>query len=139
LLFRVADIHRSIPLVNTPDTEGSHDIDATPSSTSSTYQQVSPPGPSTTLLPQYEFKSAKTTQKQTFCVDCKRDFGTTSNYGKHRRDKHEGKRYYCAHPGCSKNYQRPDMAKKHMQSCIFRSGDSIDAGIYKSPAGSASS
>ncbi|KAI0599949.1 hypothetical protein F4775DRAFT_101168 [Biscogniauxia sp. FL1348] len=53
--------------------------------------------------------------KKTFCDDCKHDFGTTSNYGKHRRDRHETVRYACCSPKCNRTFQRNDTLLKHQR------------------------
>ncbi|KAH6874066.1 hypothetical protein B0T10DRAFT_233545 [Thelonectria olida] len=51
--------------------------------------------------------------KKTYCDECQHDFGTTSNYGKHRRGpRHDNKRYECSFR-CGKSYLRNETRRRH--------------------------
>ncbi|ETS79165.1 hypothetical protein PFICI_09018 [Pestalotiopsis fici W106-1] len=57
--------------------------------------------------------SANIHGKVTFCVECNRDFKTTSNYGKHRKGPlHDNKRYPCAYD-CGRHFLRNDIRLRH--------------------------
>ncbi|KAI1337642.1 hypothetical protein F5Y15DRAFT_425679 [Xylariaceae sp. FL0016] len=51
--------------------------------------------------------------RSTYCDECQRDFKTTSNLGKHRRDVHEKMRYPCSFASCRKSFQRNTTRIKH--------------------------
>ncbi|KAI0535648.1 hypothetical protein GGR58DRAFT_504048 [Xylaria digitata] len=70
-------------------------------------------GPSSETSRTRPKRSSSAPVKKTFCDDCNRDFGTTSNLGKHNRDMHEKVRYLCQFPPCRKTYQRKDMRMRH--------------------------
>lgn len=53
-----------------------------------------------------------------FCSDCNRAFPSSSNYGRHMREKHTKIRHKCQL--CGKSYSRMDYSKRH--TCKPRSG-----------------
>ncbi|KAK9800087.1 putative C2H2-type domain-containing protein [Seiridium cardinale] len=59
-----------------------------------------------------ELKKSPSTGKKTFCDECGRDYKTTSNYGKHRADCHDKKRYACSYD-CGKDFLRNETRLRH--------------------------
>ncbi|KAK4221970.1 hypothetical protein QBC38DRAFT_107654 [Podospora fimiseda] len=77
--------------------------------------------PPTPLLVEAPISQASSTDKKTYCDECKCEFHTTSNYGKHRRGrKHANVRHSCRIPGCKKNFLRNDFRKSHEDTCRTR-------------------
>lgn len=52
-------------------------------------------------------------KRHTYCIECGRDFKTTSNYNKHRKDVHEKVRYMCTAEECKKTFSRNSYRQKH--------------------------
>ncbi|KAI5920703.1 hypothetical protein F4810DRAFT_404189 [Camillea tinctor] len=94
-----------------------------PSGTSQTASSTSQLGnsPSSMSSPAISTSSRSSTRppkplkapKRTFCDDCRRDYRTTSNYGKHRRDVHDRIRHACHFHRCGKTFQRKKTLEDH--------------------------
>ncbi|KAF2237238.1 hypothetical protein EV356DRAFT_29810 [Viridothelium virens] len=75
---------------------------------------------STNVVPSRQSRRSSKARKKTYCDECQYDFGTTSNYGKHRRgSKHENVRYFCRF-GCGASYLQKGNLSKHEKNCYHR-------------------
>ncbi|KAK3985202.1 hypothetical protein QBC44DRAFT_405329 [Cladorrhinum sp. PSN332] len=83
---------------------------STPPSPGPSAITVTPPPLDTPLS---QVSSSGSREKKTFCDVCQRDFGNTSNYGKHQREIHDKVRHKCRFQGCTKHFARKDTRDKH--------------------------